>query len=246
MIGLNIAHEYGIPTTNVKVNDVGAALSSIVMKPKGSFWFLHSLIFVMGTWLVVNMLGHLGFICKILLSVTLLSVLIVVFGFGVKWVAVIYFHLGILISRTSCQLSFMSPLKAIALFSILSLNGDGSSVTEMLSEPLLVLFVVGVFYWMYSCFSLGKDCRITSFFNRLGRCSMPILLFHAVFVVSIKYAAIQVFPSVSVPAFISFIISLVYALICCELCLRLSMLMTRFGLDGLLLGKNMMSVYHLK
>ncbi|MDF7826697.1 acyltransferase family protein [Pontiellaceae bacterium B12227] len=188
LMGLKLIQNFGIPTSNAPPESIGDFLKTVIFFPRGGYWFLHSL-------LLIQLALVLGRACvgskgpaSILLFTALLLLILTAFGL-VRGRTIVYFLIGMTIQSVTgreLKVSFLFGIAGVAvvwaLDYFLKLNAIAHfSLTEVV-WCLSILFGL----WSFSeQFPGGRGVRLIAW---IGRNSLSILVFHAIFIVLLKPA----------------------------------------------------------
>jgi len=231
LAGLSLVGKY-VGASNVFEGDALSILLQIATKPTGTYWYLHTLVFCLLTFYILNYFGVKG-----KANICLSSILLYLMSLGIEgllWYNVLYFVIGISCRILSFQIT--DKLKSVVMgigFVAIIIFADDVSRYSLVGVGLTLTFLGFLFAIMEKTPVLVK-----SFFSYIGRNSLSIVLFSPVFMIITKvYFPLFVFDS-------SVILWMIFSLVLvCSLCLVSAALFDKLKISDVLIGKNMYSPF---
>ncbi len=192
LVGLKLIQFVGIPTSNAPPGSVSEFVETILLHPRGGYWFLHSLLLIQlslllaragAKWMKTNDAA------SILLVSALLLLLLVTFGL-VQARTILYFLIGMAIqfvAGRTLKTPLLVGLGGIVLVWVLDhcLQLDGIRNFTFVEVVWCVSILFGSWAWA-DRFSESKGTSIIAW---VGRNSLSVLVFHAIFIVLLKPVA---------------------------------------------------------
>lgn len=229
--GLSLVGKY-VGASNVFEGDALSILLQIATKPVGTYWYLHTLVFCLLTFHILNYFGVKG-----KANICLSSILLYLMSLGIEgllWYNVLYFVIGISCRILSFQIT--DRLKSVVMgigFVAILIFADDVSRYSLVGVGLTLTFLGFLFAIMEKTPVLVK-----SFFSYIGRNSLAIVLFSPVFMIITKvYYPLFVFDS-------TVILWMIFSLVLvCSLCLVSAALFDKLKISNVLIGKNMYSPF---
>lgn len=186
LCGLWLIERIGIPTNNTAPQSFLDFLDIIFLKPKGAYWFLHSLLLIQASLLLASCLQ-----LKYKLPVSH-YIIIALFFIAILWhyqlfiaETVVYFLIGMqLRSFTGTEGNILpASLKACGLMLVLVWIGNAQLFAFNLVQ---VAWVLSIMSFLAALGNIIKRTPVFLAFTWLGRNSLIILVAHALFVVALK------------------------------------------------------------
>lgn len=229
--GLSLVGKY-VGASNEFEGDALSILLQIATKPVGTYWYLHTLVFCLLTFYILNYFGVKG-----KANICLSSILLYLMSLGIEgllWYNVLYFVIGISCRILSFQIT--DRLKSVVMgigFVAIIIFADEVSRYSLAGIGLTLTFLGFLFAIMEKTPVLVK-----SFFSYIGRNSLSIVLFSPVFMIITKvYYPLFVFDS-------TVILWMIFSLVLvCSLCLVSAALFDKLKISDVLIGKNMYSPF---
>lgn len=185
LIGLTLIQKVGIPTSNTPPESVSDFVKSVFLYPRGGYWFLHSLLLIQ-----LALLAGCGSIWKnrssVLLLTALLLLLLTAFEL-VRFRTIVYFLIGMAI-RAVTERKLETPwyFGAACVVGIWSLDyylGLEELSVFSFAEIVWCLSILITLWSFAQKFSEDRGIKLLAW---IGRNSLAILVFHAIFVVLLK------------------------------------------------------------
>jgi len=186
LLGLILIQKVGIPTSNAPPESVVEFVKTILLYPRGGYWFLHSL-------LLIQLALVLGRGCmsergasSLLIFTALLLLLLAAFEL-VRVRTIVYFLIGMAIrSVTDRKLDTPWYFGAACIVGVWALNYflklEELSVFSY-TEMVWCLSILITLWGLAEKFSEGLGIKIVAW---IGRNSLAILVFHSIFIVLLK------------------------------------------------------------
>lgn len=237
LMGLIFIKRFGIETSNNPPRDFSHFINTILFKPYGGYWFLHSLIIIQLASIVSAFLVN-SFASKenVFVTVFLCSLFLLLFASGQGVIGsrtVAYFLMGVLLRRVSGDFVFSLRLKLV-LGGLLILTGvlSGDGLYEPFSAyEITWCLLITCFLWS---FFNGKDGVVIGGLAWIGRNTLVILVLHSAFVVALKpfnSLFLSIDPTGVLQAILVTVITLISCLISANLSDRLNFSRFIFGTD---------------
>lgn len=194
-LGLIAIQQVGVPTSNTPPGSLEEFVDVVILRPRGGYWFLHSLVLIQAALAVSGYVGARLNHGESTYLVVGLCVLSMICGFGILSPrTVAYFMLGIVLGRLGAAFPASGVLGGVLIAATAVLEaGDifRFSIIQIAWCLSIALFLGGVG-------SYFGGSPIVMVFAWIGRNSITILVLHALFVVMLKPLAplfLQVEPS---------------------------------------------------
>ena len=183
LIGL-IGLEYvGIKSNNSPPSSLKEFFHIIFLKPKGAYWFLHTLIILNLTILILRFLNLNN---KIIYQIFLLSVLLIFVKIEVlKVSSLIYFFIGIVlsISYNSRNLK-INTFHYVLFFCILLTTYATNLYSDLYLGQILWNFCLLIIFFNLGSYLVSRPFGVV--LRWFGQNSLLVLIFHAFFMVCFK------------------------------------------------------------
>jgi len=187
LLGLFLVKLIGIPTTNPPPDSFSNVIYSLFLSPYGGFWFLHSLLLIQISILVIKLLkfedtNNFYFLLSILLIMLFLSQLHLV-AFHTS----IYFFIGMLLSKITnknIDIKVTTGFLFILLFTLIIILSSSDFLKSLSNFEIIWCLLLFIFLW-----SLAKHYQNNLLIiipNWIGRNSLSILCWHSLFIVAMK------------------------------------------------------------
>lgn len=230
LLGLFFASGAGAKTNNAPPASLVDALYVVLLRPRGAYWFIHSLLVMQGAFLLgryVQKFTSWGEADLWILYVAVLSLLTIS---GVLRTDVAFFFCGGMLMRKALSgLPGSVILGGMLCAAVIVGNADGEFMTGI--SPYRVVWCFGVLALLIGAFSRNA-VPARGFFSWVGRNTMPILLLHALFLVALKSASfffVSIDGSGALNAFISTLGATLGSVMC-------AWIFDRVGLSAVLFG----------
>lgn len=178
LASLFVASKLGFSTSNKPIVGILPFLVTVVYKPIGSFWFLHSLVVLQFLWLLVKSprLSRYG-----LWYFCIGGALAVVLGV-IETRAFVYFGIGAIAAYLGSELPKSYFLGAVALVIAFAPIGDGA----MIFGAQQVAWNISLLSFGLACFDGLSKLKLGGLIEWVGRNTMFVLIFHAFFLLILK------------------------------------------------------------
>jgi len=229
LAGLWLVSKIGIPTSNSPPTSAVDFLNIVFLHPKGGYWFLHSLLLIQLCLLlpgIVRFIRNSGIITELGCSILLLAVLAYCKILQPKTAT--YFLIGFFLSSVTKQLK-----------GSLIIGSVGIATTIFLFQKNVWLFSFSQVAWSLSILlllvalaDLAPKSAAVVFFSWIGRNSLSILVFHALFIVGLKPVAkyiLKLEPSGILNSAVNLVVCLIGCLIAAVVLDRLRLSKSMFG-----------------
>lgn len=195
LLGLAVIERIGISTSNTPPESFAQFVLSVFLYPYGGYWFLHALLLIQLSLLMGHRAAALfngsSSVIGWLISAILLYVLVACGIFQAR--TVVFFLLGMMIR----SLAGLTPELPVLLgWGAAALVWTVDYVLQLEALPEFgfaqVIWCISLFAGLYTLGQYFGSARIPNLISWVGRNSLSILVFHAIFVVLLKpFAALS-------------------------------------------------------
>lgn len=189
LIGLKLIQNLGIPTSNAPPESVIGFVKTVLFYPRGGYWFLHSLILIQLALLLGRGWAGTKGPASIVLLTALLMLLLTAFEL-VRVRTVVYFLIGMVIRSVAgreLKIPLLLAVAAIAVVWALDYFLQLKGIDQFsLMEVVWCLSIMMVLWSFAERFVGGRGIQFVAW---VGRNSLSVLVFHAIFIVFLKPVA---------------------------------------------------------